>query len=221
MTEQRYRNAAAAPPEIPRHRRDGGAGVTAWLPAADRRGILVGAGALTVVLVLIVGYLLLGRAGDPPPTDTGAQPGPGVNAPPPTADPTPTSPAPATGTPGSSEPGIGGSGPAGQPDRTSEPPEDATRTSAPPQRAPRRVGPSDLDGFEKLLVDFCKARQFRTALLLNGPDNSPRTGNWVCTQVVTFENLNLNDACQKSFGPEAQARQTQKGDARTWRCYDS
>jgi hypothetical protein len=86
---------------------------------------------------------------------------------------------------------------------------------------PRLVGPRSFTGFEKLLSAYCEERGDRTAVLLDGPDDNPSTGDWVCVRVVTFTRINLDEACRDSFGAEAEARRIKQGDSRTWRCFDS
>jgi hypothetical protein len=187
---------------VPRHRRSGALDVGERLATAVRsapRGLVVVGGIFILSLLLVVGYAVAnGTDGDRTPSaaDPVGNPPAGSASPSPSSSPSRRS----------------------DDDRTTGPDEDARAT---PRPAPRRVGPADLDGFQKLLADFCVARGNRTAVLREGPDNDPAAGTWACVQVVTFVNINLDEACRREFGDAAQARQTKRGDARTWRCFDA
>jgi hypothetical protein len=220
VTEPDPRDEPALRPARTRHRQSAAAlSVSTWLGAVrrpSRRGLMVGGGAVVLAVLLVLGYVVW-NAGDstvskPPVAAPGGQPAPS----------------------GSTAPGGGSPGPSvsATPGRTTTPP---GRTTTPPGRAtppdddetpderpePRLVGPKDLDGFTRLLGEFCEDRGDRTAVLLDGPGRNRRTGNWACVRIVTLTEINLDEACRKSFGEQSQARQLKRRDSRTWRCFDS
>jgi hypothetical protein len=227
VTEQEPRDSAA--PVTHRRRRAAALTVQTWLAAArhpTRRGALVAGGVIAVIFVVVlvlIGLLAWNRSDNPPtaqpsasvapsPSDA-ATPSPG---PPESAKPTDKPTGKPTGKPAK---------PPGGRDTTPTPtpgdqgtPSDAGRA---PRPDPRLVGPKDLDGFITLLSDFCQARGDRTAVLLDGPDENPKAGDWVCVKVVTFTPINLDEVCRKSFGDASQARRSDRYDSRTWRCFDS
>jgi hypothetical protein len=179
--------------------------------------LIVGGGVLVPALLIVLGFVLLdtgNRSTERPP-----QAAPGRPAVPPAGSPGSEAPPSSTAAPtGGASPGPAKPSPG----RTTAPPREPDRTRPPqPRPEPRQVGPRNLDDFEKLLSTFCRDRGDRTALLLYGRYDDPRTGDWVCVRVVTFTPINLDDACRKSFGDGSQARQLRRGDARTWRCFDS
>jgi hypothetical protein len=224
VTDQEPQDTPADKPAPTRHRRSAaiGAGITAWLTAGDRPGrrALVVGGILVAILLLVVGYVAFNVRGDsdkPPTAAPSGQPSAG-------AQPDPSAAPGGSGAPGAS------AGP-GDPEDPSDPTSPSPGVTAPPTEsgeappaerpAPRLVGPKDLDGFTKLLSTFCQERGDRTAVLLEGPNENRATGDWACVKVVTFTRINLDDACRDSFGDAAQARETKRGDSRTWRCFDS
>ncbi len=236
MTEQGPRDEPTLAPAAPRHRRSAAGSVGAWLGAVrrpQRRELLVGAGALLLVLLLVLGYLFLvlgytadddraadgsraipsGSSAATPPTSAGS------SVPPP-AGPSGTA-SPPAGPSGTSSPGPGGAAPSGPGDAPA-PPSDGDRPTPPAERAePRLVGPRSFAGFETLLSAYCEERGDRAAVLLDGRNGDPATGDWVCVRVVTFTRINLDEACRDSFGAGAEARRIKQGDSRTWRCFDS
>lgn len=202
MSQQRTRGEPAPKPVTPRHRRSAALSVGSWLSSTGpATRLLLGGAALLLILALIVGYVLTSSDGDgdlPPQANPTAQP-----APPASEAPVPS------GGPSASAPG-----------RTTTPESDRTKPPGKPAE-PRLIGPKNLQEFEQLLSAFCKKRGFRTAVLLDGPEDEPRSGNWVCVQVVEFTPINLDDACRDTLGEEAKARQLKSDDSRTWRCFDS
>jgi hypothetical protein len=235
VTDQEPQDTPAVKPAPTRHRRSAaiGAGITAWLSAGDRPGrrALVVGGVLVAVLLLVLGYVAFNVRGDSgkppsaaPSTAPVTPPTPGGSADPgggPSADPG-----------GSADPGPGDGTPRpGEPEEPSDPTSPSPGATAPPTEsgeappaerpAPKLVGPKDLDGFTKLLSAFCRDRGDRTAVLLEGPKSNRATGDWACVKITTLTRINLDDACRDSFGDAAQARETKRGDSRTWRCFDS
>lgn len=227
MTEQTLRHPGARI-DSPRHRHAADLG-SPWGAVLRPTWVKVALTVLaTLMLTLGLGYTVLNQvipggfpssgalpgdppAGGPPP---GAAPG---GAPPDVPAPT-GSPAPAVPPPSASPSPSGVSpSPSRPPSGTPAPP--SRRPAPPPER--RRIGPSSLDGFQRLLADFCADRGQRTALLLKGADDRSASGEWVCVRVVTFTPINLDQACRAEFGKGAKARQTTTGDARSWRCFDS
>jgi hypothetical protein len=208
VTELDPRDDPAAGPARTRHRRSAAAlSVSTWLAGVrrpSRRGLLVGGGVVALVVLLVLGYVVWNARDSavdkPPVAGPNGQPAPSGSA----ASPS-----------GSTPPGEGSPDPSASasPGRTTKPPNERPE--------PRLVGPKDLDGFTKLLSTFCEDRGDRTAVLLEGPNGNRTTGNWACVRVVTFTEINLDDACRKSFGEQSQARQLKRRDSRTWRCFDS
>lgn len=82
------------------------------------------------------------------------------------------------------------------------------------------VGPTTTAGFDSLLDNYCEARRYRGALLLNGR-RDPTDGRWVCARFGDLDTIDLDDACRDAFGPAARARALDSGDIRTVRCFDS
>jgi hypothetical protein len=234
-------------PVVPRHRKAGAAALTSWLAVLqrpDRRGLLIVGGVLVVLLLLAVGYVALiasdlgdgdrrpGAAGSAAPSGavpSGAAPSGAVpsGAVPSGAAPSASSGASDAGDAGPSATAAPGDGDdegnddgKGNEDGKGNDEGDDGRGESDNRPEPRLVGPSSFDGFTKLLSAFCKDRGQRTAVLLEGPGYNPKTGNWACTKVTTFTEINLDEACREQFGAESQARQTTRRDSRTWRCFD-
>ncbi len=221
MTEPGQSHDPAEKPVGHRHRRSivdglraGGTGAGSRLGLLrtrpfTRREWLIGGAALALIALLVPGYIAVNstdeNAGLPPgavsddPAASAASPPESVTPP---ADsgtpPPPPSPSP-------SPTGDGGGNNGGDDNGRPE---------------PRQVGPAGFDAFEKFLTAFCQGEGQRAAVLLDGPDANAKTGDWACVKVVTFSRINLDAACRDSFGGASQARQTTKGDARTWRCFD-
>ncbi len=226
MTEQGPRDEATVAPAAPRHRRSAAGSVGGWLAALRRprrRELLVGGGALLLVLLLVLGYVFLAlgytadddRAADAPRATPGGSP-PTVPSTSPTS---PGSAAPPSA--GTTSPAPGGAAPSAAGDAPA-PPSAGDRPAPPAERVePRLVGPRSFAGFERLLSAYCEERGDRAAVLLDGRNDNPATGDWVCVRVVTFTRINLDEACRDSFGAGAEARRIKQGDSRTWRCFDS
>jgi hypothetical protein len=227
----------SAEPVVPRHRKAGAAALTSWLAELqrpDRRGLLIVGGVLVVLLLLAIGYVALiasdlgggdrrpGAAGSAAPSGavpSGAVPsGAAPSASPGASDPGAADPS-VTAAPGDGEDDGNDDG-KGDEDGKGNDGGDDGRGESDDRPEPRLVGPSSFDGFTKLLSAFCKDRGQRTAVLLEGPGYNPKTGNWACTKVTTFTEINLDEACREKFGAESQARQTTRRDSRTWRCFD-
>ncbi len=230
-----FGDPAGQPGSRTRHRRSTGLGakIGALLPAGrrpTRKEWVIAAAALALIAVLGLGWLAVRDSGkkdsalEIPPLAT-----PSATAPPAGGDPSPAPP-PASGPP-SPAPSPAPSPSAAPPDPQPDPPpgnddgrdedgeDDGGKEESAPLPEPRLVGPADAAGWENLLTDFCKKRGDNRAVLLPG-DGGDSDGEWVCLEVTTFEAINLDEPCRRNFGDASQARQTQRGDARTWRCFD-
>ncbi len=205
--------------------------------AADPRRQLLLAGLVAVaVLVGGLGYLAATRDGGPRavPAPTGAAALPAVPPAAPPPDPS-SAPPPTEPTASADEPA-----PPPEPPATTQPTTQPTTppttrpttrpTSRPPaarppeRRTPERIGPASLNGFQMLLVQYCRKRGEQAAALINGRGDTgddAADGTWMCVSAARFTTLDLDDACRDRFGGTAQARQTVRGDARTVRCFDS
>lgn len=231
MTEPGQSHQPAEKPVGHRHRRSivdglraGGSGAGAWFALLrtrrfTRREWLIGAAAFALIALLGLGYVAVNStdedAGLPPQAEEAGSGDPAASASV-TSPPGSVTPPADSGTPSPSPTGSGGNNGGGG--DNGRPPE-----SGDGRPEPRQVGPVGFDAFETFLTAFCRAEGQRAAVLLDGPDgpgDKSKTGNWACVKVVTFTKINLDAACRDSFGGASQARQTTRGDARTWRCFD-